>query len=173
MLGVLEEVGLGNFLTANPFSRLTIQPDVTYNDRPVSGWYNFNTDEAQVSSLRFGEGEFGVVYQKQGFESISTLAVSPLDAISRTLIHEAGHHLHNQLRKSDFNFFLETLRPDRRLFGISSYATKDSLECFTETFSAYVFQRAELLSDDPRGYAMIEEVLHRLGINSTDLKELP
>jgi hypothetical protein len=54
--------------------------------------------------------------------------------------------------------------------ALSQYGLINSFEYFAECFVAHVFQRIELALDDQFGYAMIERVLARLGL---EIKELP
>jgi hypothetical protein len=168
LLKIPEQIGLLKFLEQHPLNGLYFANDILVNAREVNGAYLFSTQEASINLTRTSK-DFGQVYQKQQFWSISTLASNQHSAIQRTFVHELGHHIHQTLRRLDLSLFRFTMMIPMS-DSISHYGLGNPLEHFAESFAAYVFQRAELVVDDSFGYAMIRKVLERFEL---ELKELP
>jgi hypothetical protein len=168
LLQIPEQIGLLDFLIQYPLRTIRFEHNIVFDGREVNGVYEFLTREASVNLSRQAF-EYSQLYQKQKFSSISVLAVTADLAIARTLVHELGHHVHCILRELDLSLFRTTMMTPRS-DSLSQYGLMNSLEYFAESFAAYVFQRIELLIDDPFGHATIERVLARL---SLEIKELP
>lgn len=167
LLQTPEQIGLLKFLEQHPLNGLYFANDILVNAVEVSGVYLFSTQEASINLTRTNK-DFGQVYQKQQFWSVSTLAINRHSAIQRTFVHELGHHIHQTLRKLDLSLFRFTmLTPTSD--SISHYGLGNPLEHFAESFAAHVFQRIDLLSDDSFGYDMIERVLARFDLKIGEL----
>ncbi len=168
LLDILGQVGLGSLLEHFPFTSLQFVAEVLYQGRQVNGVYDFKRGIAEIALSR-ADSDFGMSYAKHQFWSISSLATTSKQAITRTLIHETGHHLHSILRSEDRVLYGRTLiLPSSN--GISQYATVDPYEYFAECFSAFVYQRTEFFVDDVVGYGIMQAVLERFGVK---IKELP
>jgi hypothetical protein len=167
-LQIPEQIGLTEFLKKYPLDSLSFAKTVMVDTREVNGVYNFLTQEVSISLVR-SSSDFGQSYQKQRIWSISALARTREAAIQRTFVHELGHHVHRTLRELDISVFRFTMMTPRS-DALSQYGLDSAFEHFAESFSAYVFHRVELALDDSFGYAMIQRVLIRLGL---ELEELP
>jgi hypothetical protein len=168
LLQIPEQMVLSDFLIQYPLRSLRFKNQIIFDDREVNGVYEFLTREASINLLR-QTFEYGQLYQKQKFSSISVLALDTHLAIARTFVHELGHHVHCILREQDLSLFRTTMMTPRS-DSLSQYGLTNPLEYSAESFAAYVFQRIELLIDDPFGHGTIEKVSARL---SLEIKELP
>jgi hypothetical protein len=168
VLSVLDRIGLMTFLKSHPLESLIFEERIFSENRVINGQYEFFTQIVRVSVSR-EKHEYNVIYRKQRFWSISSLANNPEQAYVRTLIHELGHHLHRTLREVDKIAFRSTMTvPNYN--ALSQYGLQDNLEYFAECFAAFIFQPVELLLEDSLGYDMITRVLEKLNLN---LKEMP
>lgn len=167
-LQIPEQIGLSDFLIQHPLQTIRFEYNIVFDGREVNGLYEFLTREASVNLSR-QVFDCGQPYQKQKFSSISVLAEDTHLAIGRTFVHELGHHVHCILREQDLSLFRMTMLTPRS-DSLSQYGLINPLEYFAESFAAYVFQRLELLIDDPFGHATIDRVLARLALN---IKESP
>ena len=167
LISVYEQAGFQEFLHDNPF-QLILKQSVEYGGRQANGFYNFATKQAEVSLTREASS-YQQTFEQQAFFSISTLAKTPTEAIQRTLIHEAGHHLHSVLRSTDTALFKITMLAPT-MSALSQYGTQTQLEYFAESIAAYIFHRTELMVYDSFGYGIIKKVLERLNL---ELQEIP
>jgi predicted Zn-dependent protease with MMP-like domain len=168
LLDTLDQIGLSNLLKRFPFTSLQFLPEVVYQGRQVNGVYDFKQGIAEIA-LKREHSDFGASYAKHQFWSISSLAITPEQAVTRTLIHETGHHLHKILRSENKVLYSRTLNLPLSN-GISQYATLDPYEYFAECFAAFVYHRTEFLGDDAVGCGIMQKVLEHLGVH---VKELP
>jgi hypothetical protein len=90
LLQTPEQIGLLKFLEQYPLNGLYFTNNILVNAMEVNGVYTFSTQEASINLTRTSK-DFGQVYQKQQFWSISTLAINQHSAIQRTFVHELGH----------------------------------------------------------------------------------
>jgi hypothetical protein len=167
ILLIPEQIGLLQFLEQHPLERLRFADRVAVNASEVNGLYLFSAQEANINLTRNLQ-DFGQVYQKQNFWSISCLADTPSLAIQRTFVHELGHHVHQILRQLDISLFRSTMMIPTS-DSLSQYGLGNPLEHFAESFAAHIFHRTELLLNDSLGYAMIERVLARFDLKIGEL----
>ncbi len=170
LVSVLESTGLILFLLKFPLASIEFVRELTDDDgNPINGQYDFKLQTIQVGLHRSNNRDYGQIYEKLKFWSISCLALTAQQAVQRTLVHEVGHHIYNFLLKYHLDLFHHTtLMPSS--FALGHYGLKNTREYFAESLTAFIFQRTELFIDDSRGYAMIQMVLARLDL---DLQEQP
>lgn len=101
--------------------------------------------------------------------SAHQIAETVNDQFGAILTHEWGHavHMHpdgEQLAAIDHNIRAAFRAPDRE--QISEYANADHREYFAESYTAYVYHKAELRRDAPKAYRMVELVLSLRGIKT-------
>jgi hypothetical protein len=166
ILEVFERMGVSLFLERNPFSSLELSPTVIFEDREVGGLYDFEKKVACVA-LTKAEDEYGQEFVWGRISKLSAAATTSQDAVQRTLVHEFGHHIHRMIGDiSPLNFVMIARAISSN--GVSSYARRNGMEYFAESFSAYTFHRTEFIVHDQLGYDMIERALHVLGIEVTE-----
>ena len=167
LISIYQHAGLQEFLTNNPF-QLILKESVEYNGIQVNGFYNFATKQAEVSFTR-ATSSYPQTFEQQGFFSISSLAKTATKAIQRTLVHEAGHHIHNVLRSTNTALFKITMLAPT-MSALSQYGTQTQLEYFAESITAYVFHRTELMFYDSFGYGIIKKSLEQLRLELQEIQ---
>jgi hypothetical protein len=160
---VFEDMGVAQWLKEHPLTRLELTHKVLdLQDVEVNGMYSFKFQTVQVATMRSTD-EYHKVFDWQRVHSVSSTGDSPTETVRRTLVHELGHHVHNILRHTDLETFEKTLIVNF-LAGGTLYAQSSAYEYFAESFALYVFFRQDLRDRDPRGYAMMEMALFRVGL---------
>ena len=95
--------------------------------------------------------------------TVSALGRDLTDAMSRSLVHEIGHHVEH----STGPFIIDAVRAAARqgaLYPITLRARYSAFEYFSECFAAYQFENDALYHKDPVGYTVIEDILRRVGL---------
>jgi hypothetical protein len=113
--------------------------------------------------------------------SISEMAETATERVTRTAIHEMGHAVHMfenagvkgsvaMAKKADAAILSRFSAGDREF--LTKYADTNHKEYFAEAFSAYHSEPLMLYNRAPKAYAMVEEVLEvrKLPKNSMNLK---
>ncbi len=159
---VFIDIGVAHWLEEHPFSRLELTHAVMYRGQNVNGLYDFLQRTLKIATTR-DSSEYGQTFEWQRAYSVSSTGKTPTETVQMTLVHELGHHIHNILGQTHRAYFNETLAMVF-LQGGTTYAQKDHLEYFAESFALYVFYPTELLVKDPNGYGMIEKTLRLVGL---------
>ncbi len=164
LLLIFDQIGIGHWLSENPFSSLEFRDTVVLNQYGVNGWYSYKDRNAQIALTR-DKTSFGAALDWGQIQSVSTVSNSPFEAIGKTMVHELGHHLHNKLLLDFPELFGVTMRMIRS-DAISNYAKSPRRpeEYFAESFAAWVFHRTDFVIFDQQGYATMNKSLDTLGI---------
>jgi len=161
--GVFDDIGAAQWLEKNPFGRLELTKEVLDDDGSlVNGLYDFRDATVQVTTKR-DKAEYRKTFEWQRVYSVSSTGRTQAEAVQKTLVHELGHHIHGVLKRTDPDFYEQTRRAVL-LAGGTQYAQGNFYEYFAESFALYTYQRPALLERDPRGHAMIEMALKRVGM---------
>lgn len=177
----IRRADLEGFLARETLTSLTFQPKIASG---AVGQYDPRHGERKITVATSRPPEsYGKPLQpftgwsQPATSSFSTTGQSIEEAILRTIVHEFSHHLHVGLdvglaRSSLGQRFAEIdgLIHDRytmawrRQRGITARAMANAYEYWTETHTAYIFNRRELREHDPDGYDMVRRVRERLGL---------
>jgi hypothetical protein len=148
---------------------LHFKPQVFLGEIEVYGLYSYLERSAEISITR-EKSSFGQTLIWGAIDKLSYAAPNALSAVRYTMLHELGHHLHNNLRDMDSFQFALTIRAIRS-DGVSNYAKKLAapIEYFAENFLAWVVCRKALFQNDKFAYAMIEKALQTLELEVGEL----
>ena len=164
ILKIFDKIGINQWLGKNPFKKITLVEQSYIANVEVSGWYDYNAREAEISSTKNSD-EWGARLEWGKVDKLSHTGRTALEAVQFTAIHELGHHIHAELSKQNaLSYKLSFQLP--RTNGVSTYAKtpRRAEEYFAESFAAWVLYRVELSVHDQLGYGMIERALEALGI---------
>jgi hypothetical protein len=165
---VIEEIGMSDWLEANPLSRLELTHQVVDEDKnQMNGMYSFTFQTIQVATMR-NTSEYGKTFEWQRVYSVSSTGDTPIETVKRTLIHELGHHVHNILKLTYLESFKRTLAVNY-FAGGTVYSQHNKIEYFAESFALYVYFHDILRKFDPQGYGMIEAALTQIGLEVNPL----
>jgi hypothetical protein len=164
ILEIFNKIGVNQWLAQNPFKKLALVEQSFIENAEVSGWYGYNTREAEISVIK-NINQSGQQLDWGKVDKLSHTARTVLEAVQFTIIHELGHHVHNAYRQVNPLGFRQSMMAIRSN-AVSNYAKlRDRpAEYFAETFVAWVLYRIELSVHDELGYAMIERALQALEI---------
>jgi len=120
------------------------------------GYYDGRSADLVVNSFRPADS-YGRDFYPPELPSVSAAGKNLIQAVQRSLYHEIGHHILEQLPAQ----ILDQVAAHRRsgqAFPVSLRARDNPLEYFSETFTAYRFEDS-LADKDPAEYHMIEAIL--------------
>jgi hypothetical protein len=168
VVSIIDKMGIGDFLRENPLTSLKFAAEVFVNSKSVGGFYDFITSDIEVATSKDVD-DYGQNLEWGKTSKLSATASTPLLAVQRTLVHEIGHHIHNQIKKLYPHRFRYTMNPVLRQNAASAYGKRDNIECFAEGFAAYVFFRTEFIVYDGVGFKSMEAALKELGLKVNEL----
>jgi SPP1 gp7 family putative phage head morphogenesis protein len=166
VLRSINLVGADDWLAANPLEQIALDRGVPGAMRGTLAQYVRQPSGQAMIQLDVSRPRetFGQRYVPGGDlpETVSSLGADRVEAVRRSLIHELGHHV-----IALFVYGTEwesAMRAARQLGGrVSRRAMKNWQEQFCENLVAYHFERTMLLTLDPDGFAMIEQIRKELG----------
>jgi hypothetical protein len=147
---VLNSAGLEPYLRNHPLGQIAL---ADFNDPRFLGFYDISAKAVWVNVKR-AESTYGQVFLAGQIKTISSAASTRDQAIARSLLHEAAHHLKfSSLVGTHFESLIrETFKIGQ---PISIRAGSDWKEYFVECLLAFHFHQREFLSHDSLGYDMI------------------
>jgi hypothetical protein len=154
---IFWDIEAGEWLQEYPLSQLEVTHNILNDGVSVNGMYYYTREFIQIATIRPRE-HYGQPFQWERVYSISSTAEIQFESVQMTLIHEFGHHIHNILGKQNREQFMETMSTNF-MRGGTTYAKRNHLEYFAESFALYIYYPTELLVKDPDGYGMIERAL--------------
>jgi hypothetical protein len=143
-----------SFLERHPLGKLEFSGRL-----PGSNWFGLFDPQSRdliVNSCRTPD-TYGQEFYPPELESISAGGKNLAEAMQRSLYHELGHHILENLPA----FVVDQITiqgRSRQAAPVSVRARGNPLEYFSETFAAYRFEDA-LADKDPSGYHMVEAIL--------------
>jgi hypothetical protein len=120
------------------------------------GFYDANSRDLVVNSARSPE-TYGKEFHPPELASVSAAGSNLVEAMQRSLYHEIGHHILENLPAQILDR-IATQSRSRRAAPVSIRARGNPLDYFSETFSAYRFEDS-LADRDPTGYDIVEAIL--------------
>jgi hypothetical protein len=136
----------------------------------ANGSYLARREGTLALNLGRGKDTFGVAFTPGASWSISSAARDLSSAVTRTFVHEIGHHIHMRDAPSTPGLARTIDMVVRKSFAngnpITRYGRSSRHEYFAESLAAYVFERAALTQHDPVGLAMVETVLAMRGMKT-------
>jgi len=158
----INTAGLEGFLREHPLARLDVVRVQVIGGRQINGEYDEQTQELWVNARR-SEQTFAQPFKLGATSTVSALALTLLEAIRRSLIHELAHHVFS---RKIFATPLEgaVIKAAKLGTPLTFRASVGAKEYFAECFVAYTYERDLLQQHDPVGYAMIRKVREELGL---------
>jgi hypothetical protein len=105
VVSVFSEIGTETWLAKNPFEKIVFSGKVFYENREVHGLYSAFAQEVHVATTRSSDIQ---PFRWGEIQAVSHTALTSLEAIRKTLIHELGHHLHAHLLQLNKTQFMQT-----------------------------------------------------------------
>ena len=164
----IEKAGMMPALKRAPLKGVTYRDELVVNaGSGATAHYKEDTQRVQVRTRRTPD-EWGQPFVPGTVKAVSRAGATLLEAIERSTVHEAAHHLHVFAGKDipEVNAAINAAYNDaldhHGFISIGSRLNAD--EYFAETFVASVYHPAELLRLDPSGFEMVSRVRMLLGI---------
>jgi len=132
---------------------------VTSKTRP--GVYQRSRQRVEINATR-ARSKYGETLKPGATWSISKTAKTQAGATKRTLVHEVGHHIHRTGGPKVERIIRKAYEKGRGQ-SLTKYGRTTSGEFFSESFTAYRFNRAALKQHSPEGYRMVRKVLREIG----------
>lgn len=165
VLSVVGELpGLQNWLAKSGAVKKVVftkdNPTINTMRGPVqiAGGYDYEKHQVVLSN-KFGTSDYGKPF-KSGVQSVASAAKTPVEYQQRLLVHELGHAV---MEKGGLDYGI--LKHFNGVGSVSKYGNIDRSEHFAETFSAFVFHRAELKKADPTAASAMTRALRQVGIS--------
>ncbi|MDB5096506.1 MAG: hypothetical protein JWM80_927 [Cyanobacteria bacterium RYN_339] len=124
-----------------------------------NGRYRVKGHEIRLNSSR-APTTYGKPFTR-GIPSVSFGGTDSVEAISRTLLHEIGHHIYFSDEATFGPLAAAALAAGSPLTALAAINRE---EYFAEGVTAYYYHPTEFQRDDPRGYDMVVDVLRRAGV---------